>query len=248
MVGAGEDALIAGFIVTGHDPKTVVLRALGPSLGEAGVTGTLPDPVITLSDASGNVIARNDNWQSGADAAAIAGDGLAPNDPSEAALRVSLPPGTYTAVVTGVGSTSGLGLAEVFDVSPTSDSMLGNISTRGMVGSGQNVLISGLIVSAVDSSTVVLRALGPTLGAAGVHNALSDPILTVFDQNGTALAANDNWQDNPDAPYIEQNNLAPTNDAESAIILKLMPGAYNAIATGAEGATGVGLVEIYNLP
>ncbi|MBA3543373.1 MAG: aryl-sulfate sulfotransferase [Chthoniobacterales bacterium] len=247
LVGPDQGALIAGFIVTGTDPKTVVLRALGPSLGEAGLTSTLADPVITVYDSAGQVIAGNDDWQSGADAAQIAADNLAPADPAEAALRPTLQPGTYTAVVTGKDSTSGLSLVEIYDLSPAGASSLANISTRGNVGTGDDFLISGFIVGAVDSSTVVVRALGPSLAAAGITDALPDPNFTVYDENGSALASNDNWQDDPSAFYLAQNQIAPPDASEAATILHLPPGAYTAIVNGADGGTGVGLVEIYNL-
>ena len=247
LVGADQDVLIAGFIVTGSDPKTAVLRALGPSLGNAGLSGTLADPVITLFDAAGHVLATNDNWEAGSNADQIAADGLAPGDPAEAALLTTLEPGAYTAVVSGKDTTSGIGLVEVYDLSPATDSKLANMSTRGIVGAGSDLLISGFIVGAVDSSTVVVRSIGPSLGAAGISDPLNDPSFTVYDQNGSALATNDNWRDDPSAPDLEQNQIAPLNDAEAATILHLPVGAYTAVTIGADGGTGVGLVEIYNL-
>ncbi|MEY2504578.1 MAG: arylsulfate sulfotransferase, partial [Verrucomicrobiota bacterium] len=163
MVGSGANALIGGFIVTGNEPKTVVLRALGPSLTHAGLSGALADPVITLYDASGAPIATNDNWGTGPQAAQIAAEGLAPSSPLESALRATLAPAAYTAVVTGKNATTGVGLVEIYDLSPTSSSKLANISTRGTVGTGDTVLISGFILGDVQSSTVILRVLGPTL-------------------------------------------------------------------------------------
>jgi hypothetical protein len=247
VVGSGVNALIGGFIVTGNEPKTVVLRALGPSLDNAGLLGALADPVMTLYDASGVAIAMNDDWETGANASQIAADGLAPADPAESAIQATLAPAAYTAVVTGKDATPGVGLVEVYDLSPSGDSKLANISTRGTVGAGDDVLIGGFIVGDVQSSTVVLRVLGPTLASFGIDDPLSDPRLTVYDSNGTALASNDNWQDDPNAMDIDQNGLAPTDDAESATILYLPAGAYTTIATGANGATGVGLVEVFNL-
>jgi hypothetical protein len=247
MVGSGANALIGGFIVTGTESKTVVLRALGPSLTNAGLSGALADPVITLYDASGTPIATNDNWGTGPQASQIAAEGLAPSAPAESALRATLAPAAYTAVVTGKNATTGLGLVEIYDLSPTSSSKLANISTRGTVGTGDTVLISGFILGDVQSSTVVLRVLGPTLASFGIANPLSDPILTVYNSYGTILASNNNWQDDPSATDIEQNGLAPANPAESAIVLHLPAGAYTTLAFGANGATGVGLVEVFNL-
>ena len=247
LVGPDQGALIGGFIVTGSDPKTVVLRALGPSLGTAGLSGTLADPVITLYDSAGQALATNDNWQTDTDAGQIAADGLAPSDPAEAALRTTLEPGAYTAVVTGKDSTQGIGLVEVYDLSPASNSKLANISTRGIVGTESDLLIAGFIVGAVDSSTVVIRSLGPSLSAAGIGDPLNDPSFTVYDQNGSPLATNDNWRDDSSALDLEQNQIAPPDDAEAATILHLPVGAYTAVMIGADGGTGVGLVEVYNL-
>jgi arylsulfate sulfotransferase len=247
LVGPDQGALIGGFIVTGTDLKTVVLRALGPSLEDAGLSGALTDPVITLFDAAGNVLATNDNWQAGSNADQIAADGLAPADPAEAALRMTLEPGAFTAVVTGKSTTQGIGLVEVYDLSPANNSSLANISTRGIVGTDSDLLIAGFIVGAVDSSTVVMRSLGPSLRSAGINAPLNDPSFTVYDQNGFVLGANDNWRDAPSALDLEQDQIAPPDDTEAATILHLPVGAYTTVTAGADGGTGVGLVEVYNL-
>jgi hypothetical protein len=207
----------------------------------------LADPVITLYDSAGQALGTNDNWQTGDNADQIIADGLAPSDPAEAALRTTLEPGAYTAVVTGKDSAQGIGLVEVYDLSPASNSKLANISTRGLVGTESDQLIAGFIVGAVDSSTVVVRSLGPSLSAAGIADPLNDPSFTVYDQNGSALATNDNWRDDSSALDLEQNKIAPPDDAEAATILHLPVGAYTAVTTGADGGTGVGLVEVYNL-
>lgn len=193
------------------------------------------------------MLATNDNWQAGANVDQIAADGLAPSDPAEAALRMTLEPGAYTTVVTGKNTTPGIGLVEVYDLSPVSNSSLANISTRGIVGTGSDLLIGGFIVGAVDSATVVVRSLGPSLSSGGISDPLNDPSFTVYDQNGSALATNDNWQDDPSALDLEQNQIAPPDDAEAATILHLPVGAYTAVTVGADGGTGVGLVEVYNL-
>ncbi len=248
LVGPAEDALIVGFIITGNESKTVVLRALGPSLANSGLTGTLPDPAIALFDGDGQMVATNDDWAAGSDAGQIAADGLAPGDSAEAALRATLAPGIYSAVVSGKDTTPGIGLVEVYDVSAASDSRLANMSTRGVVGAGpDDLLISGFILGAMDNSTIVLRSLGPSLAASGISNPLSDPSFTVYDQNGSLLAANNNWQDDPGAPDLTLNHLAPSNPAEAATILYLPVGAYTAVTVGADGGSGVGLIEVYNL-
>jgi len=246
-VGAADNALIGGFIVTGSESKTVVLRALGPSLEGSGVSGALGDPVLTLYDASGVVMATNDDWQTDSTASQIAADGLAPTDPSESAILETLAPAAYTVVVTGKDATPGVGLVEAYDLSSQSESRLANISTRGLVGVDESVLISGFIVGDVASATTIVRALGPSLASFNVDEPLIDPTLTIYDGNGSVIASNDNWQDDINASAIEQNGLAPTDEMESATVLNLPAGAYSAIVDGAGGGTGVGLVEVYDL-
>jgi len=224
-----------------------VLRALGPSLSGFGLSGVLADPVLKVYNSSGTLIASNDNWQDDIGAAYIMQNGLAPSNPSESATLQTLAPGAYTVIVTGKDPTPGIGLVELYDVSPLSNSKLVNMSARGSVGTGDNVLISGFIVGDVESATVVVRALGPSLASHGVSGVLSDPTLTIYDANGTAIASNDNWQDNINAIDIQKNALAPPNASESALVLRLPAGSYTAIVRGANGGTGVGLAEVYNL-
>lgn len=246
-VGPGDDALIGGFIVSGTDSKKVALRLLGPSLSISYLTKDLADPVITLHDSTGAVIATNDNWQDDPGATELTANGLAPKDPSEAATIQTLAPGAYTVVGTGKGADVGIALVEVYDLSPQADAKLANISTRGNVGTGDSVLIPGFIVGDVEKTTVVVRAIGPSLSASGVANPLADPTLTVYDSNGAALASNNDWQDGVYASDISSIGLAPTDPLESAIILHLPAGAYTAIVSGANGETGLGLVEVYDL-
>ena len=247
VVGIDQDSLIGGFIVNGSESQMVVLRALGPSLSESGVTGTVADPVLTLYDSSGVAIAANDDWESDPGSSQINAEGLAPGDPAEAATIQALAPGAYTFVVTGKDASQGIGLVEAYDLSPAADSKLANISTRGSVGTGESVLISGFIIGDVDSATVVVRAIGPSLSSAGIDTALEDPMLTVFDSNGAILATNDNWQDDATSLQVEENGLAPGDEAESATLLNLPAGAYTAIVSGTGETTGIGLVEVYNL-
>ena len=248
LVSTGDNVLINGFIIKGTDPKTVILRALGPSLSGFGVSG-LADPVLSLYNSSGTLIATNDNWQTDIGSAFIEQYGLAPGNPAESAtLQQNLAPGAYTMVVTGKNSTQGISLAEVYELyGPGLNSILGNVSGRGFVGTGDNVLISGFIVGDVGSGTVVVRALGPSLASFGVSQPLSDPILTIYDSNGSAIATNDNWQDGNNAIDVQRNGLAPPNALESAIVLRLPPGAYTAVVRGANGATGNALAEVYHL-
>jgi arylsulfate sulfotransferase len=247
LVGLGDNVLIGGFIVTGDASKEAVLRVLGPSLAASGVTAPVTDPVLTVYDSSGQQIAANDDWQDDPAAAAISAEGLAPSDSRESATRLSLAPGSYTVVVTGKDETPGVGLVEAYDVSAGSGSQLANLSTRGVVGTDEDLLISGLIIGEVANTTVVVRAIGPSLASAGVTGALADPLLTIYDGNGLTIASNDDWQSGEHSADIEQNGLAPSDDAEAALILHLPAGAYTTIVQGADGGTGVGLVEVYNL-
>ncbi len=246
-VGSGDSSLIGGFIITGDTPVTLILRALGPSLAGFEVSGPLANPTLALYDSLAHVIATNDDWQNDAGAAQISAEGLAPSDALESATLQTLSPGAYTFVITGVGGASGIGLVEAYNLSPLASSRLANLSTRTFIGAGENALISGFIIGQVDSNSVAIRALGPSLSTHGVSSPLSDPTLTVYEANGTAIATNDNWQDDPCVLDLQKNGLAPTNSLESATILKLPAGAYTVVVTGADGGSGVGLIEVYDL-
>jgi arylsulfate sulfotransferase len=247
VVSIGDNVLIGGFIVTGTEPKTIVLRALGPSLSSFGLSGVLRDPVLSVYNSSRTLIATNDNWQMDPGQAEITANGLAPANLLESATLQTLAPGAYTVIVRGKDPTPGTALVELYDLSPLSNSTLKNMSTRGSVDTGDNVLISGFIVGDVDSATVVVRALGPSLTSLGVSGALSDPTLTIYDSTGAAIATNDNWQDNVNEVDVRRNGLAPPNPSESALVLHLPAGAYTAIVRGANGGTGVALAEVYTL-
>ncbi len=247
LVSVGDNVLIGGFIITGSDPKTIVLRALGPSLSGFGLSGVLTNPVLSVYNSSHTLIASNDNWQSDPNHFVVEANGLTPANLLESATVQTLAPGGYTVIVRGKDPPPGIGLVELYDLSPLSKSKLGNMSTRGSVGTVDDVLISGFIVGDVASATVVVRALGPSLASSGVSGVLSDPTLTIYDANGTAITSNDNWQDDINAIDVQKNGLAPPNALESAIVLHLPAGAYTAIVTGVNGGTGVGLAEVYEL-
>ncbi len=232
--------MIGGFIITGNQPKEVIVRAIGPSLPLAG---TLVDPVLELHDSSGATIAENDNWQSSPDKQAIIDTGLAPTNEDESAIVMTLNPGLYTAIVRGANGGTGLGLVEVYDLDQTVDSQLANISTRGFVQTGENVMIGGLIVSGTKSADTIIRAIGPSLP---LTNSLADPTLELHDGNGAVIGFNDNWRSDHESEIVA-TGLAPPNDAESAIVATLSPGLYTAIVRGANNTTGVALVEAYQL-
>jgi hypothetical protein len=245
QVGTASNVAIAGFIVTGNTAKQVVVRGLGPSLALVGVQGALSDPLLELYDASGNVLATNNDWQQ-TQAQALRDANLAPSNDLESAILTTLAPGSYTAILRGNGNATGIGLAEVYDLQTSATSKLGNLSTRGLVGSAQNVMIGGTIVTGPDPARVVFRALGPSLGAVGIQNPLADPQLDLFDANGAKISANNNWKDSQQVA-IAGAGLAPSSDVESAILADLAPGNYTAVVSGVNGASGIALVEAYHL-
>jgi hypothetical protein len=240
--------LIGGFIVTGTDPKKVIVRALGPSITNNGVPvpGRLADPILELHD--GNTVVTNDDWKSDQQTE-IAATGVAPTNDKESAIVGTLSPGTYTVVMRGVGGTTGIGVVEVYDLSQASVSSLANISSRGFVDVNDNVMIGGFIIGPVDRGNprLVVRALGPSLTSSGVANALQNPTLELHDGSGTTIATNDDWPTDPNSSFVVANGLAPSDTRESAIFTSLTPGTYTAVVRGVGNTTGVALVEVYNL-
>ncbi len=238
--GLSENVIVGGFIVSGDKAKRVVLRALGPSLGQAGVNGVLADPVISLYDSKGVLMESNDNRL------ALGGvvNPLLPSDPSESFLIAILPPDSYTAIVEGVNGTSGVALVEVYDLEPGSSRVV-NISTRGDIVSAGDVMIGGFIIGGSDPTQVIVRALGPSLAAFGVSDPLRDPVLELYDANGALLDVNDNWRSTQEKEIMA--TIPPTNNLESAIVATLPPGDYTALVRDATQSGGVGLVEVYNL-
>jgi hypothetical protein len=250
-VQGGDNALIGGMIATGTANKTVLIRAVGPSLVPLGVPGALANPTLDLFQGS-TLLVSNDDWNSSAQQADIANSGLAPSNSAEAAIMWTLTPGqNYTAVVRGINGTTGIGVVEAFDLNQAAASKLGNISTRGFVDVDDNVMIAGLIAGPSNGSSlkVLVRALGPTLSDFGVSNALTDPTLDLVNSSGTVIRSNDNWKSDPQQrAAIEAAGLAPSHDAEAALVETVAPGAYTAIVRGNNRATGVGLVEAYHIP
>jgi N-acetylneuraminic acid mutarotase len=248
-VQTGDKVLIAGFIITGTEPKTVIVRGIGPSLPMAGA---LADPVIEVHGPSGELLGINDNWKDAATRQEISDSGLAPTNDFESALWGVINPGPYTLILTGKDGGMGVGSVEVYDLDQAADSRLANISTRGFVDTGDNVMIGGLIVgggSPTGTANVVVRALGPTIPVA---DALANPTVELHDESGATIAFNDDWKTRPDGTSqqaeIEATTVPPSNDLESAFVRRLPPGNYTAIVRGKDNTTGIGLVEAYHLP
>jgi len=248
FVDTGERVSIAGFTITGDVTKKVMIRGLGPSLSASGVPEALADPTLTLFDGSGNVEQTNDEWKSSPDAAEIMSSGLAPSNDHEAVIIATLAPGQYTAQLAGKDGGIGNGTVEVYDLGGGNGSALANLSTRGYVGTGDDVMIAGVIIGNGDSPIMVFRALGPSLSSFGITGPLLDPDLELFDANGARIALNHDWQ-NPQIQAVRAVNLAPSDQRESAIVHAfLSPGNYTAVVRGANNSTGVALVESYRVP
>ena len=238
---------IGGFIIQGSEFKKVLVRGLGPSLRVNGnpVPGALQDPVLELHDSTGGVV-TNDNWRSTQESE-IKQTGIPPSDDREAAIVISLRAGSYTAIIRGAGNTTGIGLVEIYDLQASNSSELGNLSVRADVGTGDNVLIDGLIVQGQTPKRILVRAIGPSLHDSGVPGELQDPILELHDGNGVTMVTNDNWRSASNASEIEATGLAPKNEKESAILISLGAGNYTTIVRGVNNTTGIALSEAYKL-
>jgi len=246
-VETGDNVVIGGFIITGNAPRKMIIRAIGPSLVASGITDPLADPTLELHASGGSLIMANDNWRD-TQQAEIEATGIPPQNDLESAIVLTLPPGSYTAIIRGRDQGIGVALLEIYDLDPSIDSKVANISTRAFVRTGDNVLIGGFMLGGGSDQRVIVRAIGPSLARAGLNNLLADPTLELRDTNGVLLSSNDDWKV-PDAPAheIKIAGLAPTDDRESALIATLAPGPYTAIVAGKNGGIGIGLVEIYNL-
>jgi uncharacterized Zn-binding protein involved in type VI secretion len=267
FVQTGDNVIIGGFIVQGTGFKRVIIRAIGPELGAPpyNIPNALANPTLELHNGAGTLIASNDNWPTtiiggiitSNQVGAIRDSGHAPTDGRESAIVADLQPGNYTAIVRGVNNVTGVALVEVYDLSANSASILGNISTRSFVQTGDNVMIGGFIVQGTGAKRVIIRAIGPELGAPpyNIPNALANPTLELHNATGALIASNDNWQSTVIGGIITSNQVidivvsrhAPGDGRESAIIADLPAGNYTAIVRGVNDTTGVGLVEVYDL-
>jgi hypothetical protein len=225
-----------------------MIRAIGPSIG---LGGALADPVLELHDHTGALIASNNNWGDAANRQDIVDTSIPPTSPNESAILTTLPSDAnfvaYSAVVHGANNTTGIGLVEVYDLDSGPGSTLLNISTRGRVELDQNALIGGFFLGGTESKRILVRAIGPSL-APVVPDFLADPILELHDGNGALLDSNDDWGSSPDQAEIQASGVAPTNSKESAVIKILPAGPFTAIVHGVNNTTGVGSVELYQLP
>ena len=249
-VETGNNLAIGGFIITGSGPKKVAIRGIGPSLANFGLSDVLADPTLELRDNAGALVAQNDNWQDNSfQAAQLDALNLAPSHPNESGIVAILQPGAYTALLAGKNQTSGVALVEIYDADASAPSQLANISTRGFVRTGDNVIIGGFILgNSGPSANVAIRALGPTLAQFGLNNVLADPTLELRDSNGSLLIANDNWEDDSvSAAQLTARGLAPSQAAEAAIFAALPPGGFTAVVAGKDGTTGLGLIEVYSV-
>lgn len=246
----GDNALIGGIIVTGNDPKRVIVRGIGPSLrvNDTPVPGRLENPTLELRNSNGVVLMFNDDWKD-SQRSAIQNSGLAPTDDRESAILRTLDPGAYTAILRGKDNSTGIAVVEAYDLEVAADSKLANISTRGRVETGDDVMIGGFIDGPNDRSSAnfVIRAIGPSLSAFAVPQPLQDPILELHNQNGATIATNDDWATDPNAAKVTAAGLAPKDTRESALYLTASPAGYTAIVRGKGSTTGVALVEVYHV-
>lgn len=244
----GQNVLIGGFIIHGNQSKKVVARGIGFSLTEAGLPGALPDPTLELYDSAGRMFAFNNDWAESPNKQEIINNGLAPKNEKESAILATLAPGSYTGIVRGKDETTGVALVELYDLDRAVDSQLANISTRGRVETGDEIMIGGFIIKETggEGARVLVRATGPSLASAGITDPLQDPTLELRNSAGELIASNNDWREAQESE-IQASGIPPNNDREAAVITSLPAGNYTALVRGRDGATGVALVEVYNI-
>jgi hypothetical protein len=245
QVLTGGDVVIGGFVIGGGSPKKVAVLAKGPSLTQFGINNALPNPMMQLVRITdGQTIAVNDDWGNAPNAGEILQSGFAPSNSLESAVLMTLDPGAYTAIISGVNNSTGVGIVEVYEVDSPFTPLI-NISTRGRVGTGNDVMIGGFAITG-SAMTVVVTAKGPSLAPFGIANPLPDPQLTLVRiSDGATIAFNDNWQSAANAGELQASGFAPSNPLESAILITLDPGLYTAIVSGVNNTTGTGIVEVF---
>jgi hypothetical protein len=261
----GSNALIPGFVISGTGTKRMLIRGVGPTLSTFGLSGTLADPRITLMSGS-TAVASNDDWGTNANPSQITAIATAIqafpliDGSKDAVLLVDLPAGTYTVPTTGAAAGTGLAIVELYDADmPSSGSptaALINISNRGFVGTGGSIMIPGFVISSEGSRTVLIRAVGPTLGAApfNVPGVLADPVLTVFNGSSVQILSNDDWGTNPQSAQTASVATAlsafalQSGSKDAAFVVTLPPGVYTVQASGKNSTTGTALVEVYLVP
>ena len=252
-IQSNDDTLIGGFIVESpctafSTTKNFVVRVLGPSLTTFGLPGVVADPRLEVHVSGSGLFASNDNWHTDSSAGELQSLGLAPKDDRESALKRSFASSQQQQAFTVVAypvSDAGIGVLETYDLDKFEETRLANISTRGFVGTDDNVLIGGFVLSGGNGTGVLLlRAIGPSLS--DIPNRLGDPMIELRDDQGSVLAMNDNWKDSQESE-IRGTSIPPTNDYESALLVELSSGTYTAIVRGSGGTSGIGLVEVYNL-
>jgi probable HAF family extracellular repeat protein len=260
FVGTGGNILIAGFVIHGTGTKTVLLRGVGPALAldPFDVTGALAQPQLTLVSAAGNAtVATASAWggtQTLLDAFTLAGAFPFAAGSTDSAMLQTLPVGNYTSLISGVNSTTGVALAEIYDTDvASSSSSLVNISARAFVGTGANILIAGIVVEGTKPVKVLIRGIGPTLGGApfNVPGVLTQPEVLLYNANGSELGGSTGWGGDPtlSATFAEVGAFPlPSGSADAAMIFTLPAGNYTAQLSGQNGTTGVGLLEVYLVP
>jgi hypothetical protein len=258
-IGTGDNKLITGFVVSGTTAKQLLIRGVGPTLGSFGVPGTIADPKVTLYNSSNQEIATNNDWGTFTDQSALASEsgkvfafalGAGSKD---AAMVVTLQPGSYTLHVAGADGGTGVALAEVYDCATGGTCRLVNISSRGFIGLGDSVAIPGFIVTGNKPKKLLVRGVGPTLGSFGVPGTIADPKITLYDSAQAVVASNDNW-----ATFANQTELAAATtkvfafalnagSTDAAMLVTVNPGSYTAVVSGNSNGTGVALVEVYEV-
>lgn len=216
--------------------------------GGQSVAGRLQDPTVELHGSDGSVITVNDNWKDTQESA-LAASGVAPSDENESAIIATLAPGDYTAILSSKSGMSGIGLVEIYDDEQSAAAKLQNLSTRGFVRTGDDVMIGGVIVGGPDSARAIVRGLGPSISndvGTPLAGTLDDPALDLYDSNGMRIGSNNDWKDSQ-RTEIEATGLAPTNDREAAIMTDPSPGYYTVVLRGNSTGVGIGLVEAYKL-